>query len=149
MSIKTTKTSASVEDFIAGVADEQKRQDCKTLNTLLEKITGKKAIMWGPSIVGYGTYSYTRSDNKFYEFMATGFSPRANALTIYNLPGYGDHPGMNRLGKYKTGKSCLYVKHLSDIHLDVLEQILTDGYRSVAGKHLDYKTGKWVEGTNT
>jgi hypothetical protein len=147
MSLKTTKTSVPVEDFIASVADEQKRQDCKTLNTLLEKITGEKAKMWGASIVGYGTYTYTRSDNKFYEFMATGFSPRVQALTIYNLPGYDTHPKMKDLGTYKTGKSCLYVKRLADIDLHVLEQILADGYKSIAGKHLDYKTGTWVEGT--
>ncbi len=148
MSLKTTKTDVPVDEFISKVPDEQKREDCKTLVALFEKITGQKGKMWGPSIIGYGTYSYTRSDGKFYEFMATGFSPRANALTIYNLPGYDTHPDMSKLGSYKTGKSCLYVKRLSDIQLDVLEQILTDGYCSIAGKHLDYKTGAWIESPN-
>ena len=145
MSLKTTATSASVENFINKIPDKQRREDCTTLDKLLRKITGESPKMWGASIVGYGIYSYTRSDGKFYEFMATGFSPRANALTIYNLPGYTDNAAVQKLGTFKTGKSCLYVKRLSDINLGVLEQILSDGYKSVAGKHLDYKTGTWQD----
>lgn len=144
MSLKTSETDASVLDFIAAITDEGRRQDCLTLNKLCEKITGEKGKMWGNSIVGYGKYSYTRSDNKFYEFLALGFSPRKQNLTIYNLPGYEPYADlMKQLGKYSTGKSCLYVKHLSDIDLSVLEKILRDGYQSIAGKHLDYKTGTW------
>lgn len=146
MTLKTTETNNSVNDFIEAIDDEQMRADCQKLDVLFQKITGEKGKMWGSSIVGYGKYSYTRSDNKFYEFMATGFSPRKANLTIYNLPGYD--PGseiMQNLGKYKLGKSCLYVKRLADIQIDLLEKILTDGYRFVAGKHLDYKTGVWIE----
>jgi hypothetical protein len=116
----------------------------EVIDKLLQDITGHKGAMWGSAMVGYGTYSYTRSDGKFYEFMATGFSPRVQALTIYNLPGYENNKDlMAKLGKYKNGKSCLYVKSLSDIDLDVLKQILSDGYSFIAGKHLDYKTGQW------
>lgn len=147
MTLKTQETDQSVEAFIAAIADEQRRSDCEVLDKLMQDITGEKGKMWGSSIVGYGKYSYTRSDNKFYEFMATGFSPRKAALTIYNIPGYEIHPDlMEKLGKYTNGKSCLYVKSLSDINIDMLRIILEDGYKSIAGKHLDYKTGVWKEG---
>lgn len=144
MTLKTHETNDSVLDFINSVADENTRNDCLALNDLLEKITGEKGKMWGKSIVGYGKYSYTRSDNKFYEYMATGFSPRVGKLTIYNIPGYEGHAElMRKLGKFSTGKSCLYIKTIKDIDLGILEQVLSDGYKSIAGKHLDYKTGKW------
>ena len=145
MSLKTFETNTPVSTFLASIKDELRRADCIQLDKLLTKITGEEGKMWGGSIVGYGKYSYTRSDNKRYEFLAIGFSPRAQNLTIYNLPGYEIHPElMSRLGSYKTGKSCLYVKKLSDINLEVLGKILADGYHFVAGKHLDYKTGKWT-----
>lgn len=143
MTLKTAKNDNSVEDFIGSVADEQKRTDCLVLMKLFEKITGEKGKMWGSSIVGYGQYSYTRSYNKSYDYMATCFSPRAQNLTIYNLPGYQEnHELMSRLGKFKHGKSCLNIKSLTDIDMHVLEQILTEGYNKIAGKHLDYKTGE-------
>ncbi len=146
MTLKTHETNASVDDFIDAIPDEGQREDCKVLNKLCEKITGEKGKMWGTSIVGYGTYSYTRSDNKFYEFLALGFSPRKQSLTIYNIPGYEPYKDfMKKLGKYTTGKSCLYVKQLEDIDIEILEKLLSDGYRSVAGKHIDYKTGTWSE----
>lgn len=144
--MKTTENEHSVDGFIESVADLKRREECKTLDELCQKITGEKGRMWGSSIVGYGKYSYTRSDNKFYEYLALGFSPRAKALTIYNLPGYQPYEKlMKGLGKFKMGKSCLYVANLSDIDLEVLKEILSDGYKSVAGKHLDYKTGIWTD----
>lgn len=146
MSLKTTENDSSVLDFIDTIEDANRRDDCLKINALLEKISGEKGKMWGASIVGYGKYSYTRSDNKFYKFLAIGFSPRKAALTIYNLPGYESHPElMDKLGKYKNGKSCLYIKQLSDIDINVLEKILTDGFNSVVGKHLDYKTNTWQD----
>ena len=146
MTLKTTKNNASVTDFINTVEDEQKRADCHAIDALCQRITGQPGKMWGSSIVGYGQYSYTRSDGKFYEFLALGFSPRAANLTIYNIPGYEGLPELvAKLGKFTMGKSCLYVKKLADIDVDVLEQILRDGYSQVAGKHLDYKTRTWVE----
>jgi Domain of unknown function (DU1801) len=142
MTLKTIASTASFEDFLNDVTDEQKRADCLALLKLFEKITGETAKMWGPSIVGFGQYSYTRSDNKSYDFMATGFSPRARNLTIYNLPGYTEDPElMSKLGKYKTGRSCLYVKSLADIDIVVLEKILSAGYRKIVGKHIDYNSG--------
>ena len=144
MSLKTTENDSSVIDFIHSIEDTNRRDDCLKINELLEKISGEKGKMWGSSIIGYGKYSYTRSDNKFYEYLAVGFSPRKTALTIYNLPGYEAHPElMQKLGKYKNGKSCLYVNQLSDIDISVLEAILADGYKSIVGKHLDYKTNTW------
>lgn len=144
MSLKTTESSTPVDVFLASIKDEQRRADCIQLDKLLSELTGEKGKMWGSAIVGYGKYSYTRSDNKTYEFLAIGFSPRVQNLTIYNLPGYTAHPKlMNKLGTYSTGKSCLYIKRLSDINIEILKEILSDGFHSVVGKHLDYKTGTW------
>lgn len=146
MTLKTTESDASVAEFIQSIKDEQRRSDCVQIDKLLSKIAGEKGKMWGSSIVGYGKYSYTRSDKKTYEFLAIGFSPRVQALTIYNLPGYDAHPDlMKKLGTYSNGKSCLYIKKLSDIDLAILETILTDGFRFVSGKHYDYKTGTWSD----
>ncbi len=146
MTLKTRQTPVTVKEFINTLPDEETRQACNSLNDMFERITSQEGKMWGSSIAGYGTYSYTRSDGKFYEYMATGFSPRKNALTIYNIPGY-DHEEvlMSQLGKFTTGKSCLYVKKLSDIDLEVLEKVMKNGYDFVAGKHLDYKTGTWTK----
>ena len=146
MTLKTHETDDSVVDFIHSIKEESVREDCLQLDKLFRKITGEGGRMWGKSIVGYGKYSYTRSDKKLYEYLAVGFSPRVGKLTIYNIPGYESHPDlMAKLGNYSIGKSCLYVKRLSDIDLKVLEQILHDGYQSIVGKHLDYKTGVWSE----
>lgn len=121
--LKTKPTNLKVSDFLAGVADPQKRRDCKKIGQLMRVATGKRAKMWGTSIVGYGSYDYRYASGREGTFMETGYSPRAQNITIYIMPGFDPFRALlKRLGKYKTGKSCLYIKRLSDID----EAVLTD-----------------------
>lgn len=120
---RTRPTAQSLEDFIAG-QPEARRDDCRALDALMRRITGENAVMWG-NIVGYGRYAYTRSDGKTYEWPVAGFSPRKQALTVYVMSGFdGSEDRMDRLGKHAIGKSCLYIKRLSDIDMGVLECIV-------------------------
>lgn len=126
--LKTKESKQSPTASLNALKDMQKRADAKKLLALFKKATGKPATMWGPSIIGFGSYTYTRSNGDVGEFLATGFSPRAQNLSIYILPGYGDHGDLlKKLGPHKLGKSCLYIKKLEDIDLNVLEQLVKAG----------------------
>ena len=133
---KTTETDASVEEFINAVDNEQKRKDSWDLLALMENITGSKAKMWGSSLVGFGQYHYKYESGREGDFFITGFSPRKTALTVYVMPGFdGYKEQLARLGPYKTGKSCLYLKNLEVVDRTVLEEIITD---SVSVMHERY-----------
>ena len=135
---KTKPTKQSVVAFINGIDDKQKRADVKTVAAMMRKATGARAVMWGPGIVGYGQYHYQYASGREGDFMLTGFSPRKQALTVYIIPGFKPFDSMmKKLGKYKTGKSCLYIKRLSDIDEAVLERLI-----SVSVKHMqkNYET---------
>ena len=120
---KTRPTAQSLEDFIAG-QPEARRDDCRALDALMRRVTGEDAVMWG-NIVGYGRYAYTRSDGKACEWPVVGFSPRKQALTVYVMSGFdGFEDRRARLGKHAIGKSCLYIKRLSDIDMGALEHIV-------------------------
>ena len=124
---KTVETDASVEEFINAVDNEQKRQDSWELLVLMEKVTGSPAKMWGSSLVGFGQYHYKYESGREGDFFITGFSPRKTALTVYIMPGFdGYEEQLSKLGPYKTGKSCLYLKKLDAIDRKVLEDIVTD-----------------------
>ena len=128
--MKTVKNEASVGKFLDAVGDERKRADSYTLVDLMRGITGEDPAMWGPSIVGFGSYHYRYESGREGDMCLTGFSPRKQALTIYIMSGFSEHRAlMDKLGKYKTGKSCLYVKRLEDIDTEVLEQLIR---RSIA-----------------
>lgn len=136
ITLKTTATKASVSAFINTIADPEQKRDAKTLVTLMKKITKKRPKLWGPSIVGFGTYTYTRSNGDYGEFMATGFSPRKSALSLYIMPGYSNHGTLlKKLGKHKKGRACLYIKRLSDVDMNVLEQIITAGYTEMQQRY--------------
>ena len=133
---KTTETTASVDDFLNQVADEKKRTDSFKIKAMMERITGHPARMWGPAIVGFDVYHYKYDSGREGDFMKVGFSPRAQNLTLYIMPGFGRYEElMQQLGKYKTGKSCLYVKKLEDIDLNILETLIKESY--------DYMTKKY------
>ena len=103
------------------------------LAALFQEVTRFAPQMWGPSIVGYGRYHYTYESGRQGDFLATGFSPRKAAFSIYILPGYTDFgPILDRLGKHKTGKSCLYVNKLADIDLAVLGELIRAGLADLA-----------------
>ena len=123
--MKTRETDASVEDFIAAVADDRRREESRTVDAMMRKITGHPPRMWGPSIVGYGRYHYRYDSGREGDWFLTGFAPRKQALTLYIMPGFGQYDDlMRRLGKHKTGKSCLYVTRLSNVDLAVLEDLV-------------------------
>ena len=123
---KTKPNSASVADFLAAVDDPQKRADCKKIAAMMRRATGNKAKMWGPSIIGYGSYHYKYASGQEGDWMITGYSPRKQAITLYIMPGFSQFDAlMKKLGKHKTGKSCLYINKLADVDEKVLETLIT------------------------
>ncbi|MEM6351628.1 MAG: DUF1801 domain-containing protein [Cyanobacteria bacterium P01_D01_bin.14] len=123
--LKTQENDASVDDFIASVENEARRQDCLKLLSMMKRITKKPAKMWGTSIVGFGSYHYTYKSGRSGDWFVTGCSPRKRDLTVYIMPGFEKYAAlMETLGKYKAGKSCLYIKRLSDVDLDALEALI-------------------------
>lgn len=124
--LKTKKTKASVAAFLDQISDEQRRKDCQRILKIMKEATGEQPRMWGSSIVGFGTYKYRYASGHEGEWPIIGFSPRKNDLTLYIMPGFADYTElMAKLGKHKTGKSCLYIKKLDDIELPVLKKLIT------------------------
>ena len=123
--LKTKPTDHSVEAFLNSVADDQKRQDSFTILNLMAEVTGDEPQMWGDSIVGFGRYHYKYASGREGDWFLTGFSPRKQSLTLYIMAGFDDYDNlMAQLGKYKTGKSCLYIKKLKDIDQAVLRELV-------------------------
>ena len=126
---KTKPTQVSVVDFLEALTDERKKSDCYVLLDIMKKITGEEPVMWGPGIVGFGSYHYTYETGREGDMILTGFSPRAQNISIYVMAGFERYPELiQKLGKHKTGKSCLYIKRLSDIDMDVLLELITTSY---------------------
>ena len=123
--LKTKQTGASVKEFLNQIPDEERRKDCLAVAKIMQEITGSKPKMWGPSIVGFGSYHYKYNSGREGDWMITGFSPRKKDLTLYIMMGFEKHPElMKQLGKYSTGKSCLYIKRLSDIDVPTLKKLI-------------------------
>ena len=122
--LKTRPTTAPVSEFLAQQGSER-RADCDALLRMMEAVTGERAEMWGAGIVGFGRYAYTNSAKKRCEWPLVGFSPRKNDLTLYIMPGFdGFAELMAKLGKHKTGKSCLYLKKWADVDPAVLRALI-------------------------
>jgi hypothetical protein len=122
--LKTKVNSASVEDFINSIGDSEKIGDCFELVKIFEKITKEKAKMWGPSIIGFGKYTY-KSGNKENEMPLAAFSPRKQYITLYVMPSWGNLDELlAKLGNHSTSKACLYVKKLKDVDMEVLKEII-------------------------
>jgi len=123
--VKTKPTQASVKEFLNQIPDKQRREDCFAIAKMMEEITGAKPKMWGPSIVGFGSYHFKYDSGREGDWLMTGFSPRKNDLTLYIMMGFEKHRElMEQLGKHKTAKSCLYIKRLSDIHQPTLKKLI-------------------------
>ena len=123
--LKTRPNDASVEAFIDAVEHPRRREDARILLELMRRVTGEDPVMWGAAIVGFGRYHYRYASGQEGDWPIVGFSPRRQNLSIYIMPGfeaYGDL--LSRLGKHKTGKSCLYVNKLADVDVDVLEALV-------------------------
>ncbi len=136
--IKTKVNEASVEDFLNNVQDEQKRADSFELLKMYENITGKKAKMWGTSIIGFGQYHYkSERSSQEGDWPLSGFSPRKQNLTLYVMPGFGNLDKLlGKLGKNKTSKGCLYIKRLSDVDKGVLKEIIKESFEESKRKFL-------------
>jgi hypothetical protein len=128
--IKTRPTGVAVDAFLDSVPDPQRREDGKALREMFERISGEPATMWGPTIVGFGSYSYRYESGHAGEMCRIGYSPRAKELVLYigaTAPGVADL--LAKLGKHKTGKACLYIKRLSDIDEAVLERMIGEALK--------------------
>jgi|SRR5689334_13892252 len=122
---KTKPTGASVEDYIAARGSEQQRADCRELMAVLQKITKQPPKMWGPSIVGYGSYRYTYESGRTGEAPLAGFAIRGRELVVYlRAEGDAQQSLLSKLGQYKMGKVCLYFKRLADLDRSVLERLI-------------------------
>lgn len=133
---KTTVTEASVEAFIAGVEDETQRTDSQALVRMMQDITGEAAKMWGPSIVGFGSYHYTYASGREGDWMLCGFSPRKGKLSVYVMQDLEKQSRLlNKLGKHSTGKSCIYIRRLSDVDQQVLRELIEAGVKSLRKKY--------------
>ena len=125
-----------VDAFLAALSHAGRREDAYTLLALMERITGAPARMWGPSIVGFGEYHYVYESGREGDSMLTGFAPRKANMVLYVMPGFAEYEAqLARLGKYRTGKSCLYLGRLSGIDLDVLEDIIADSVAHMRRKY--------------
>lgn len=127
---KTRPNMEKPEAFLASVTDPRRRADGLELLSFFNRVTGLQPVMWGPSIIGYGRYHYKYKSGREGTFMLTGFSPRKQNLSLYIMPGYRYaemQDMLSRLGKHKTGKSCLYINRLADVDLSVLEEIVREG----------------------
>ena len=137
--LKTKRTDESVEDFLNRIPDAERREDCLAIAKLMEEVTGHKPEMWGPSIVGFGSYHYKYASGHEGEWPVTGFSPRKKDLTLYLMMGFEKHHElMKQLGKHSVGKSCLYIKRLSDIHVPTLKKLIKASVRQLH----DYRTSQ-------
>ncbi|KPF70114.1 hypothetical protein IP84_03650 [beta proteobacterium AAP99] len=126
-----------MDDFIAAVADDTRRADCTAVRALMEKATGEPAVMWGSAIVGFGAYRYEYASGRTGDWPLIAFSPRKNDLTLYIMPGTDAFPPlMEKLGKYKTGKSCLYLKKLADVDVKVLKALIEAAVKAMAPQRL-------------
>ena len=131
--LKTKLNNASVQTFLSQIADEQKRQDALALLAIMKTITKAEPKMWGTSIVGFGSYHYKYATGREGDWPITGFSPRKQNLTLYIMSGFEQYADLlKKLGKHKTGKSCLYINRLSDIHLPTLKNLIKESVRHMA-----------------
>ena len=123
--LKTKPNTGDVNCFLDAVEDEKKRSDSFTITALMQRVSGYEPCMWGDSIIGFGSYHYKYTSGREGDWFLCGFSPRKQALTLYIMAGFEQYEDLlQKLGKYKTGKSCLYVKRLEDINLEVLSELV-------------------------
>ena len=124
--LKTKPNKLSVDKFLNSIKDEQKREDSFKILKLMKQITREEPTMWGPSIVGFGKYHYKYASGREGDWFLTGFSPRKQSLTIYTMTYVEKHKDLlKKLGKFKTGKGCLYINKLEDVRMNVLKELLT------------------------
>ena len=137
---KTKKTNESIEKYINSIKDENVKKDCYTIIKLMQSITQKEPKMWGSSIIGFGDYHYKYASGREGDFFLTGFSPRKQNLALYLMGGLENQKDLlKKLGKHKTGKSCLYIKSLNDIDKEVLKEMIVQSVKETKKLYPDKK----------
>ena len=135
---KTQPNKASVTAFLNAIEDKRKRPDAKKVAAMMRRATGCRAKMWGSSIVGYGKYHYKYASGREGDWALVGFSPRKQNLAVYIMPGFSAYGSlMKKLGKHKTGKSCLYINKLEDVDMEVLRELAARSYKYIKEKKWD------------
>ncbi len=133
---KTQENDGDVAVFLDAVKPDQKREDCKVIAKMMAELSGERAKMWGAAIIGYGTYHYKYASGREGEFMRIGFAPRAQNIVLYIMPGFSiSQDLMAKLGKHKTGKSCLYINKLADLDMDVLRALMIASLQAMEEKY--------------
>jgi hypothetical protein len=129
--LKTQKNDDSVDKFLGGIEDSQRQKDAQIIVQMMKEASGERPVMWGKNIIGFGSYDYRYASGREGEWMRIGFSPRNQALTLYIMDGFSEyHELLNRLGKHKTGKACLYIKKLEDVDMGVLRELINKSYET-------------------
>ena len=129
---KTKQNELNVDEFIGEIVDEKRRRDCLTVLELMKKVTAQEPKMWGAGIIGFGGHQYKYESGREGEWFLTGFSPRKRNLTLYIMSGFTRYDELlAKLGKHKTGKSCLYIDNLDDVNLQVLEEMIENSVGNV------------------
>ncbi|NVM36245.1 MAG: DUF1801 domain-containing protein [Candidatus Lokiarchaeota archaeon] len=130
--LKTKPTNKKVKEFLNQVENPRRRDDSFKILKLMQEVTNEEPIMWGDSIVGFGSYHYNYASGREVDWLAIGFSPRNQALTVYIMDGFEKYTELlGKLGKYKTGKSCLYINKLEDVNLSVLKELVIESVKYV------------------
>ena len=123
--LKTRQNDASVDAYLDAVEHPRRRADARTLLALMQRVTGEPPTLWGTSIVGFGSYHYTYASGREGDWPVVGFAPRKQNLALYIMPGFSQYGALlQRLGKHRTGKSCLYLNKLEDVDMAVLEELV-------------------------
>ena len=134
--LKTKPHDGSVEAFLNSVENGKRREDSLAMLEIMKEITSEEPKMWGPSIVGFGAYHYQYKSGREGDWMLTGFSPRKQSLTLYIMSGFSHYDELlQKLGKHKTGKSCLYINKLEDVDLDVLKEMIRESVKMMREKY--------------
>lgn len=133
---KTKPTRMAADDFLISIDNVERREDCQAIRKLMEKVTGEPAVMWGSSIVGFGTYHYRYESGREGDWAVTGFSPRKADISVYLMAGGPDQPDLlAKLGRHRMGKSCLYIRKLADVDMSVLERLIADSVDEVRRRY--------------
>lgn len=136
--LKTARNDGDVHAYLSSVENDKKREDSFKVLELMGEITGFEPQMWGGSIIGFGSYHYKYESGREGDWFLTGFAPRKQSLTLYIMGGFDEYAElMEKLGKYKTGKSCLYIKKLEDVNIDVLKALVKKSADHVATENTD------------
>lgn len=132
--LKTKKNDGDIESFISSVENDTRRKDAEVLLSLMRDVTSDSGAMWGSSLVGFGSYDYTYKSGHSGSWFAVGFSPRKQNTVVYIMPGFEEQTAiLDRLGKHKIGKSCLYINKLADVDMDVLRELVEMSFRTMTG----------------